>query len=379
MPKLYSSVLLDVDIEVEDGITDVRATGVLSRLGFVRRMLGLLDGQRAVRYDGKRVYLSTWLPPIPSGAFTRLVKSQMRAMAGRYTPDQLTVSITESCPNRCRHCALPDSHRGLSLSYEQIAHIVREALEMGTTSLVIDGGEPLTYAGVEHIPALVDERAITTMFTSASTATREKLASLKRAGLYSLHVSLDSPVEEEHDAMRGREGVFEQAERCVRWAREVGLLCDIYVVLSRDNVHHLQGFYELAKQWGAHELSFYEIVPTGRYMDTDRSLTPQDRKTLDEFMARYERELSTERDGVRVFSIIGSMRELGCAAGRRWAHITPSGDVLPCACIPLPYGNVLREPLRAIWRRIRADGAYRGAGECLMRNPSFRARLEGGG
>jgi len=375
MLPVYYSALLKVDIEVVNGLTRVHATGPLARLGFVQRALAMLDRQRAVAHDGGHVHLSTWLPPIPSPAFTRLVKSQMRTMLGRYTPDQLTVSITESCPNRCAHCALPDSHRGLSLSLEQVRDIAAQALDMGSTSFVIDGGEPMTYGGVEKIPTYVDERAITTMFTSGSTATREKLAALKDAGLYSVHVSLDSPIEREHDAMRGREGVFEEARACVKWARSVGLLCDIYVVLSKDNVQHLSRFYELAEQWGANELSFYEIVPTGRYIHTDRSLGEEDRRAFDEFVASHASEPAFGRSGVRVFSLISSLDVLGCAAGRRWLHITPSGDVLPCACIPLPYGNVLKEPLRDVWRRIRADGAYCGGGECLMRKSEFRARL----
>ncbi len=375
MLPVYHSALLNVDIEVMHGLTRVHARGPLAALGFVRGALAMLDRQRPVAHDAEHIYLSTWLPPIPSPAFTRLVKSQMRTMLGMYTPDQLTVSITESCPNRCAHCALPDSHRGLFLSLEQVGDIAAQALDMGTSSLVIDGGEPMTYEGVEKIPTYVDERAITTMFSSGSTATRKKLTALKDAGLYSIHVSLDSPLEEEHDAMRGREGVFEEARMCVKWARSVGLLCDIYVVLSKDNVHHLPRFYELAEQWGANELSFYGIVPTGRYMHTDRSLGEEGRRVLDGFMASHSSELALERSGVRVFSLISSLDVLGCAAGRRWLHITPSGDVLPCACIPLSYGNVLKEPLRDVWRRIRADGAYCGGRECLMRKSEFRVRL----
>lgn len=373
MPPIYRSPFLSVDIEVENGISHVHARGPLARLPWVRRMLSMLDGERVVAHDAHEVRLSTWLPPIPSPAFGRLTRSQLLAMLGRHTPDQLTVSITETCPNRCVHCALPDTHHRLSLTPPQIEHIITQALDMGTTSIVLDGGEPMCYEGVERLPTCVDERAICTMFTSGSGATRKKLEALARAGLYSVHVSIDSPVQEEHDAMRGREGVFEEARRCVRHARDVGLLCDIYVVLSRDNVHHLPALYDLACEWGAHELSFYEIVPTGRYMHTDRSLTPEDRKTLDAFMRHYHGELVHE-GGVRVFSIIHAMDTLGCAAGRRWLHITPAGDVLPCACIPLPYGNALSEPLRTIWARIRADGAYN-AKTCLMRSAAFRERL----
>jgi len=183
-------------------------------------------------------------------------------------------------------------------------------------------------------------------------------------------VSLDSPYQEEHDRMRGRSGVFDDALAAIKNSLAAGMLVNIYVVLSPMNVGDLKDFYMLAVEMGVHELSFYEIVPTGRWIDHENDvLSREDHETHDSFV-RW-----ANKDGrVRVFSIPHVMESTGCFAWRRWLHITPQGDVLTCACIPISYGNIKEESLKAIWKRIRRDPAYN-ARSCLMRDSGFRERL----
>ncbi|MCK4928991.1 MAG: radical SAM protein, partial [Methanosarcinales archaeon] len=282
-------------------------------------------------------------------------------------PEQVTISITEECPNRCIHCALPDTKHKTSLSIPAIKDIIDQSVNMGATQIIFDGGEPMVYEGLEELVAHVPDAAISTVFTSGSGLTREKAQALADAGLYAVNVSLDSPKEGEHDRIRGREGVFSDAMEGIGHCLDAGLLVDIYVVAAPHNIYDLDGFYELAESAGVHELSFYEIVPTGRWIDREKDiLSPEHHRLLDEFVERRQ-------DGpVKVFSIPHVMKATGCFAGRRWLHVTPQGNVLPCACIPIPYGNINEEPLKDIWRRIQKTGIYRSPG-CLMRDDAFRA------
>jgi MoaA/NifB/PqqE/SkfB family radical SAM enzyme len=239
---------------------------------------------------------------------------------------------------------------------------------MDPTFVTFDGGEPLTYQGLEDLVSYVDpKKAITGMFTSGVGLTEERAIRLNEAGLYSMTVSFDSAHEEKHDYIRGRKGVFKNAVEAVKNGLKAGLLVNVYVVLSRDNVNELEELYNLAAELGVHELSFYEIVPTGRWIDhASEILTPEDMKKFGNFVSGVR-----EKEGPRVFAIPQVMRTTGCMAGRKWLHITPEGDILPCACIPIPYGNVHRDKVRDVWKKIREDPAYN-AKYCLMRNPEFR-------
>ena len=238
--------------------------------------------------------------------------------------------------------------------------------------IVTATGQTGNYEGLEELVSYVPNGAIATVFTSGSGLTKEKALALANAGMYSVNVSLDSPKEAEHDRIRGREGVFSEAMNAISYSLDAGMLVDIYVVVAPHNIHDLDEFYDLAGSMGVHELSFYEIVPTGRWIDHKKDiLSPEHHKLLDEFVER--------RSGgaVKVFSIPHVMITTGCFAGRRWLHVTPQGNVLPCACIPIPYGNVHDEPLKGIWRRIQKTGIYRSQ-SCLMRDENFRAEyIEG--
>ena len=383
---IYRLPFFHVFLTVEDGLTRLQADGLMSPLlrllmhTPLKKHLEMFNGQVPAMQAEDRLFFSTWLPPIPGRVFNRLLSSYTRAFFGRATPDQVTISITEECPNRCIHCALPDTKSKAMLKPDEIKDIIHQVLDMGTTSIIFDGGEPLIYDGLEELISYVDStRAISTIFTSGVGMTAEKARDLKDAGLYSINVSLDSPFEEEHDRIRGGDGVFKAALNAIQYAKDAGLLVDIYVVVAPHNIDYLDEFYALALDCEVHELSVYEIVPTGRWLDHAKDVLSEiDKAKLNEFKERYERDvrdntINSDTKKVRFFSIPHTMKTTGCFAGRKWIHVTPQGDVLPCACIPLPYGNVNTEPIRSIWKKMRKETAYN-AKECLMRNPQFRTK-----
>jgi MoaA/NifB/PqqE/SkfB family radical SAM enzyme len=182
-----------------------------------------------------------------------------------------------------------------------------------------------------------------------------------------LSVSLDSAFEENHDRMRGRTGVYRAAMSAIENALDVGLLVNIYVVISPSNIDELDDFYQLAKDMGVHEITFFEIVPTGRWFDhKDDLLSSGDMQKFNDFIER-----SNNMSGPRIFSVPHVLRKMGCFAGKKWLHITPEGNVSPCACIPISVGNIHEEKINKIWDRIRKDPVYK-AKTCLMRDDNYR-------
>ncbi|MFB3763780.1 MAG: radical SAM/SPASM domain-containing protein [Methanotrichaceae archaeon] len=356
--SLYSNPLLNVKARMLDGRIQVNLHGLLSLLPGVKSSIEMIDGQIPA-YAGDRLYISTWLPPVPSKAFDRLADSQIKSLLSIRTPDQVTISITEECPNRCIHCALPDSGNKLRLEPDTVKDVISQILDMGTTLVIFDGGEPALYKELPELVNFVDDRAISTMFTSGAGFTPALAAQLKDAGLYAVNVSLDSPVPEDHDAMRGRKGVFKDAMSAVDACLKAGLLVDVYVVLRHENIRHLQSFHDLARRIGAHELTFFEIVPTGRWAGKKGvALSAEDRQDRQRFVS--------SAGSPRIFSVYDALLRFGCFAGRSWMHITPSGDIYPCACMPRPFGNIFAAPIAEIWKRM-SDLPYKGQKTCPMR------------
>ncbi len=364
---LYDSPLLKAEASVPEGQAQgtkvlVDARGPLAHLPLIKSALQMFDGQIAACADREKLCLSTWIAPIPSRAFSRLANSRLWALLGRRTPDQVTISITEECPNRCAHCALPNSGNKLCLAPQTVKDIISQILEMGTTLVIFDGGEPALYRELPELVASVDDRAISTLFTSGAGFTAPLARKLKEAGLYAVNVSLDSPIEAEHDGMRGRAGVFCEAMQAIENALEAGLLVDLYVVLRRENMQHLQRFHELARSMGVHELTFFEVVCTGRWLERQNiALLPSDHALLAEFVLK-----AGDAGAPRIFSVPEAYQRFGCFAATSWMHITPAGEVYPCSCYPQSWGSIFKEPVKKIWRRMGAF-PYKKSKVCPMR------------
>ncbi len=358
MYTLCDNPLLKVTASVTGGRIKIEASGILARAPGVASALAMVDGSIPV-YAGERLYISTWIPPIPSRAFDRFVRSRLLSSLGKRTPDQITISITEECPNRCKHCALPDSGEHLRLEPHEVKRIIDQALDLGSTLIIFDGGEPAIYKELPELVSYVDDRAVATMFTSGAGFTRRLAAEIKEAGIQAINVSLDSPREREHDEIRGRKGAYRDAMNAIRYAIDSGILVDLYVVLRHDNISQLREFHELAREMGTHELTFFEVVPTGRCSNaTDLILDAEDLAALERF--------TENAPPPRIFSVPSTIKSFGCFAGRSWMHITPSGDVYPCACYPTSYGNVLQESLGKIWKRM-ATFPHKGMRACPIR------------
>jgi len=356
---LYRSPLVQAEARLVGERVKINVSGPLAFLPPIKSSMELFDGQLAVRAGSEQLSLSTWIPPLPSLAFDRLAMSRIRSLLGLRTPDQVTISITEECPNRCAHCALPNSGNRMLLPPEAVRSLIGQVLDMGTTLVIFDGGEPTLYRELPELVSYVDERAISTLFTSGAGFSPTLAGQLKEAGLYAVNVSLDSPLEEEHDAMRGREGVFSEAMQAVRNALQAGLLVDLYIVVRRENLCHLEGFHQLAKRLGAHEMTFFEVVSTGRWSGREGlALTAAEHARLAEFVSRAGRP--------RIFSVPEAYRRFGCFAARSWMHVTPGGEVYPCSCYPQSWGNILNEPVKKIWQRM-GRFPYKGRKICPMR------------
>ena len=365
--------LLKIEAETEGGKIVFRATGPLSKVTgpVMRKINETFASEKPISSGPERIVFSTWIPPAPSLAFDRMISSQVAALTRRRIPDQVSIATIRSCPNDCLHCSAP-SRTGEVLSSEDIKRVIGEALDLGSYMISFDGGEPMLRRDLPDLAAEVDDRAISASFTSGYGLTEERALSLNRAGLYAVRVSIDSPHPEEHDRFRGREGAFSDALSGIRNGLAGGLLVDLFMVVSPMNIDDLEDAYSLAAELGVHELSLYDIVAVGRWSShSDEVLSRGDIDRLRRF--HQEKNRLSEGPRVSAFPYLLGPDMFGCFAGRRWLHVDASGDVLPCAYMPIPFGNVRNKSLKDIWREMGRDRWFRGrANGCMIKDPDFR-------
>ena len=372
--QIAEKPLLKIEASYEGKGIKLSPKGPLSPLA--KPAMGLINRvfseEKPIRSGPDKFIFSTWIPPAPSLAFDRMLSAQVGSLLGKKIPDQLSIAVIKACPNRCIHCSAP-ARQGEILSPDVVKKVIGDGLDMGSYLVTFDGGEPMLRQELPQMVASVDGRAVATTFSSGYGLTPERAAELKMSGLYAVRISIDSPLEADHDRVRGRDGAFGDALSGIRNALESGLLVDMFMVTSPSNIDNLEEAYSLATDLGVHELSFYEIVAVGRWAShLDEVLSKDDAERLE----RFQKDKNSKADGPRVtaFPYLLGEKMFGCFAGRRWAHIDASGEVLPCAYMPLRFGNIKERSLKDIWKEMSRYNWFGKRCSCQMKDPSFREK-----
>ena len=335
----------------------------------LERMNRIFADEKPISAGPDRFIFSTWIPPAPSIAFERMLSAQVAALSRRPVPDQFSIAVMKACPNDCIHCSAP-SRQGQILESSLVKSALSQALDMGSYLITFDGGEPMLRHDLPELVSSVDARAVAASFTSGYHLSAERARELKQAGLYAVRISIDSPREGEHDRIRGRAGAYGDALSGVKNALEAGLLVDLFMVTSPHNIDLLEEAFSLASDLGVHELSLYEIVAVGRWATHESEvLSDSDVLRLERFHKDKNR---SEGPRVTALPYLLGPEMFGCFAGRRWIHVDGDGEALPCAYMPLSFGNIKDKSLKEIWKDMTSYQWFQGRCSCQMREPKFR-------
>jgi len=369
--QIAKKPLLSIEASAEGRGIRLTAKGAIAPFAkpVLDRMNRIFADEKPISTGPDRFIFSTWIPPAPSLAFDRMLSAQVGALTRRPIPDQFSIAVMKACPNDCIHCSAP-SRQGEILESTVVKGAISEALDMGSYLVTFDGGEPMLRKDLPDLVSSVGDRAISTSFTSGYHLTEDLARRLKQAGLYAVRISIDSPFEKEHDRVRGREGAYRDALFGVKNALAAGLMVDLFMVTSPHNIDHLEDAFSLAAGLGVHELSFYEIVAVGRWAShEDEVLTDRDVARLEHFHKEKNR---SEGPRVTALPYLLGPEMFGCFAGRRWIHVDGSGEALPCAYMPLSFGNIKEKSLKEIWKEMTSYQWFKGRCSCQMRDQGFR-------
>lgn len=369
--QITEKPLLRIEAFQENGVIRLEGRGPAAPLAspVLERMNRVFADEKPISAGPDRFIFSTWIPPAPSLAFERMLSAQVAAFSRRPVPDQFSIGVMKACPNDCIHCSAP-ARQGQILESSLVKSAISQALDMGSYLITFDGGEPMLRGDLPELVSSVDHRAVATSFTSGYRLSAERARELKRAGLYAVRISIDSPREKEHDRFRGREGAYRDALSGVENALEAGLLVDLFMVTSPHNIDLLEEAFSLAADLGVHELSLYEIVAVGRWASHESEvLSDQDVLRLE----RFHKDMN-HKEGPRVTALpyLLSPDMFGCFAGRRWIHVDGNGEALPCAYMPLSFGNIKDMSLKQIWKDMTSYSWFKGRCSCQMRDKGFR-------
>ncbi|NHJ20821.1 MAG: radical SAM protein [Candidatus Lokiarchaeota archaeon] len=333
------------------------------------------------RWKGK-IVPNTFAPPVGSRPQFRALKGLIKShLLPHPTPIAMTLAVTYRCMAHCVHCSAGKHHKegAKELTTKEAKKLIDDALKLGVTIIAFTGGEPLLREDLFELISHVDQRkAMPIMFSNGFLLTDENVQKLADAGLYSIFVSLDSPIPEEHNKLRGVPELFETAVNGIKKLKSKGVLVGIssYATRSATEKKMYLKLHELGKELGVHNIIYFDGVPTGNMLkNTSELLTPEQREEIYKYSSKVFKEKVVPPLSSQSWqnSVEGNLSGIGCLAANIQYYVSAYGDVAPCDFTPISFGNIRKIPLKKIWSTMVSHPAYSHRSSfCRMQDPEFR-------
>lgn len=375
---VFSKPGLKIFLKASEDEIKLVSKGFLSSIvdSVLDKLNHLLENEKPISIEEEKIVFSTWLPPIPSEPFNTALKNELkRKILKKQSPQAVSLNISE-CTLECEECNIKDGKR---LETEVVKDFIDDVQELGAFSLGFAEGEPLIRDDILELIEYVDkEKSIVSVFTPGTKLDEKMARELKKRDVHSVITGIKSADPEKHDEARGVQGAFEMAISGMKAALKNDLLVSMHTHAKPQMVRsgELEQIYELARDIGVHELTVWEPHPTWNYInDSSIMLNKKDREKINSL---YERA-NNQEEGPRVFynNKFESPPLFGCMAGDRWLNLIHSGDVTPCTYVPISFGNIKKDSLKKIWKRMSSHEKLNKKRSCVMQDQNFRNEFFG--
>ncbi len=286
----------------------------------------------------------------------------------------LRISITDRCNERCLYCLPQEDQEWLPreevLTYEELFRVARIGAELGINKVRITGGEPLTRRNVLsfinelcQIPGITDVGISTngTLLTKQAYPDSEEsmAAALKKAGVQTVNISLDTLDKATYQAATGRDYLDRAHAGIDAVVAEGFRSIKLNTVLMRHrNEHELWDLVDFARKKGA-LIRFIELMPVSstEVLSDDNFLSTGEAKKLIEFrfgaltpLPEYKTNgpasyFRIEQNG-QIIGFIGAMTNFHFCETCNKLRLTCEGKLRPCLGSHLEFDmkEVLRNP-----------------------------------
>ncbi len=303
----------------------------------------------------------------------------------------LAINLTRRCNLSCAHCYLDAdalSHpTGDELTTAEICKLLDDIVSCGDgTMVVLTGGEPLLRRDLEDIVTHGSDLGLAMVVGSNGIMlTERRVASLQRAGLLGVGISVDSLQADKHDQFRGKPGSWAKTMAGIEQCRRQRLSFQLHFSVTDDNVDEITAMIEFASASGARVLNVFFLICTGRGSTfTDLSAERYER-VLGELIdaqqdhpeliirprcAPHFKRVALQRRPDSLLNRISGNGGDGCIAGTHYCRVTPEGAVTACPYIEEEVGNIRRQAFADIWTdahdflRLRKAGLGGACGAC---------------
>lgn len=286
----------------------------------------------------------------------------------RYLSLPLTaqLEITDFCNHRCVHCYNLDSEvqnrPSRKVSDETVLACAQKLIDNKIFSVIVTGGEPLIKKELTKkvITLLKENDTRVALNTNLTLADDDFIQFLKdqKVGV------LTSCPSGENNSFAKLVGIdnYKVFESKVKKLVDAGVKCTVNMVVTKDNLHEIRLTAEKMKALGCKSFAATPMGLNVEYPRLDLLLSVEEVRKVVADLLWIEENLKMKVDILEALPKCVFQEEIlkgkhhflnrKCQAGRTVIAVSCNGDVRPCAHNPNPYGNLLKEDLRDIWKKM---------------------------
>jgi radical SAM protein with 4Fe4S-binding SPASM domain len=269
------------------------------------------------------------------------------------SPIRIDLALTYRCNNNCSHCYAGGPRQTEELSTGDWKKIIKKAVDFEVPNVVFTGGESLLRDDLEELIAYVESLDVVTgLITNGRLLTKDRVASLKKAGLDYVQITIESPDPAIHDKMCGAAS-FEDTVKGIKNC--VGeLYTTTNTTITRLNYATIKDLVSFLHSLGVRKFGINAIIRAGKGTETE-GLSPEELKELLPEIINQANSLGMEfiwYTPTKYHKLNPIEMGLGiksCSAARLTLAVEPDGSVLPCQSYFKPLGNALTGDFRDMW------------------------------
>lgn len=271
-------------------------------------------------------------------------KDQLNLVFSQGGPGLCHFAITNMCDAHCQFCDFavgklgPNEFR--SVSREDGIQSIDILYDAGIRYMEFVGGEPLLHKDILTFVQYAHEKGMTTIITTnGSRLTKERIISLKEAGLDGIFISIDAPSTDVHEKNRGIKHLGERICHANRLLREIDIPSTASVTVSK-LISDYDLLPEFVRSMGFSYITFsYPLHYLGSsYLGSSDSglvkYTPEELITIFEKIKQLKKRLHIVNNSASISDMQRLLRRepqrFSCLGGYRYFFLDWNLDVYRC-------------------------------------------------
>ncbi len=268
-------------------------------------------------------------------------------------PLRIDLALTYRCNNNCGHCYAGGPRKTKELSTDEWKAVIDKAYTFEVPNIVFTGGESLMRDDLEELIDYAEQKGIVTgLITNGRLLTKERVASLEKAGLDYVQVTIESYDPKIHNAMCQSE-TFDETVAGIR--NVVGAIyTTTNTTITPANKESIVEMLPFIHSLGIRRFGMNAMIRAGRGTEAE-GITYEELKVLLPQIIQKATELGMEfiwYTPTKYHKLNPVEMGLGvkaCSAARITLAVEPDGSVIPCQSYFKPMGNALKDELHDIW------------------------------